>query len=101
MAGDKILVLGGTGKAGICLLRELVFRNHPTVVYCRNPSKIPAELSSNPLLEVDFYPFLCFVVFGFKLTPPNHFVQYSLRLTPPPPRGPAYQPLTLAQTLTR
>ncbi|RYP24667.1 hypothetical protein DL765_000394 [Monosporascus sp. GIB2] len=52
MAGDKVLVFGATGPAGICLLRELLFRNHPTIAYVRNPSKIPTELSANPLLEI-------------------------------------------------
>ncbi|KAI0011414.1 hypothetical protein F4779DRAFT_573686 [Xylariaceae sp. FL0662B] len=52
MAGDKILVLGATGPAGICLLRELIFRNHPTLAYVRNPSKIPEDLTGSPLLEV-------------------------------------------------
>ncbi|RYP79506.1 hypothetical protein DL769_002925 [Monosporascus sp. CRB-8-3] len=52
MVGDKVLVFGATGPAGICLLRELLFRNHPTIAYVRNPSKIPTELSANPLLEI-------------------------------------------------
>lgn len=52
MAGSKILVLGGTGPAGICLLRELIYNNLATVVYARNPSKIPDDLASNPLIEV-------------------------------------------------
>jgi nucleoside-diphosphate-sugar epimerase len=52
MAGDKILVLGGTGEAGICLLRELIHRNHPTIVYARNPNKIPADVSASPLIEI-------------------------------------------------
>ncbi len=52
MAGDKVLVLGGTGVAGICLLRELVHRKIATVVYARNPAKIPEDLTSNDLLEV-------------------------------------------------
>ncbi|KAG7285768.1 hypothetical protein NEMBOFW57_008062 [Staphylotrichum longicolle] len=52
MAGSKILVLGGTGPAGLCLLRELVFRKHEVVVYARTPSKIPKDLASNPLLEI-------------------------------------------------
>ncbi|KAH8900732.1 NAD(P)-binding protein [Thozetella sp. PMI_491] len=52
MSGSKVLVLGGTGPAGICLLRELIYRNHAAVVYARNPNKIPAELASNPLLEI-------------------------------------------------
>lgn len=52
MAGDKILVLGGTGPAGICLVRELVHRKLPMIVYARNPDKLPAELSKDPLIEV-------------------------------------------------
>lgn len=52
MAGTKILVLGGTGPAGICLLRELVYRKHAIIVYARNPSKIPSDLATNPLIEV-------------------------------------------------
>ncbi|KAF2963898.1 hypothetical protein GQX73_g9666 [Xylaria multiplex] len=52
MAGEKTLVLGGTGTAGICLLRELAFRKRPTVVYARNISKIPSDLASNEFLEI-------------------------------------------------
>ncbi|KAH7119451.1 NmrA family protein [Dactylonectria estremocensis] len=33
MASSTILILGATGPAGICLLRESLFRKHPTVVY--------------------------------------------------------------------
>lgn len=52
MAGEKILVLGGTGPAGICLLRELVARKHATVAFCRNPAKIPEDLVASGQLEV-------------------------------------------------
>ena len=52
MAGSKILVLGGTGPAGIVLLRELLFRGHATVAYVRNREKIPEDLAENELLEV-------------------------------------------------
>jgi nucleoside-diphosphate-sugar epimerase len=52
MAGSKFLVLGGTGPAGICLLRELVYRQHETIVYARNPSKIDDDLRSNEFLEI-------------------------------------------------
>jgi hypothetical protein len=55
MAGDKVLVLGGTGISGICLLRELLHRNHKVIAYARNPSKIPADLVSSPDLEVGTY----------------------------------------------
>ncbi|KAL3462714.1 mediator complex subunit 27-domain-containing protein [Aspergillus heterothallicus] len=52
MPGSKILVLGGTGPAGICLLRELVFQKLQTIVYARNPSKIPDDLVAHELIEV-------------------------------------------------
>jgi putative NADH-flavin reductase len=52
MAGSKILVFGGTGPAGICLLRELLHRKHQVIAYVRNASKIPEDLASNPQLEV-------------------------------------------------
>ncbi|CAM1505075.1 Fc.00g107120.m01.CDS01 [Cosmosporella sp. VM-42] len=52
MPGSKVLVLGGTGPAGICLLRELVHRQHQTVAYARNPSKVPEDLKSNQFLEI-------------------------------------------------
>ncbi|KAK0732181.1 hypothetical protein B0H67DRAFT_566840 [Lasiosphaeris hirsuta] len=52
MTKGKVLVFGGTGPAGICLLRELLFREHETIVFARSPSKIPEELTKNPLLEI-------------------------------------------------
>ncbi|KAL4965282.1 RNA polymerase II mediator complex subunit MED27 domain-containing protein [Aspergillus stella-maris] len=52
MAGSKVLVLGGTGPTGICLLRELVYRKHETIVYARNPSKIDENLAANECLEI-------------------------------------------------
>ncbi|KAH6898894.1 hypothetical protein B0T10DRAFT_525872 [Thelonectria olida] len=52
MSGSHILVLGGTGPAGTCLIRELLYREHPTIAYVRNPSKIPHDLSSSPLLQI-------------------------------------------------
>lgn len=52
MSEKKILVLGGTGPAGLCFLRELVYRKHPSIVYARDPSKIPRDLAASPLLEV-------------------------------------------------
>lgn len=52
MGGDKVLVLGATGPAGICVLRELLHRNIPALAFCRNPGKIPKDLADNVLLEV-------------------------------------------------
>lgn len=48
----KILVFGGTGPAGICLLRELLYRDHDVIAYARSPSKVPEDLRANPRLEV-------------------------------------------------
>ncbi|KAM0325451.1 hypothetical protein ACHAQA_007437 [Verticillium albo-atrum] len=48
----KILVFGGTGPAGICLLRELLHRNHEVIAFARTPSKIPDDLKTNPHLEI-------------------------------------------------
>ncbi|KAJ4317229.1 hypothetical protein N0V84_007448 [Fusarium piperis] len=52
MSGSKVLVLGGTGPAGICLLRELIHRNHEVVAFARSPKKIPEDVSSSPLIEI-------------------------------------------------
>ncbi|KAK3299691.1 uncharacterized protein B0H64DRAFT_440048 [Chaetomium fimeti] len=52
MAGDAVLVLGATGPSGICVVRELLHRNHRTIAYVRSPDKIPDDLKSNPLLEI-------------------------------------------------
>jgi nucleoside-diphosphate-sugar epimerase len=52
MAGSKVLVLGGTGPAGICVVRELLHRKIGTMVFCRSPDKIPEDLANNTLLEV-------------------------------------------------
>lgn len=52
MPGSKVLVFGGTGPAGICLLRELLFRGHATILFARNPTKVPEDLRFNPQLEV-------------------------------------------------
>jgi putative NADH-flavin reductase len=52
MSTSTVLVLGGTGPAGICLLRELLHRKHKVVVFARSPSKIPQDLATNTLLEV-------------------------------------------------
>ena len=56
MASSKVLVFGGTGPAGICLLRELLYRNYQTLAYARNTAKIPNDLIENPLLEASSIP---------------------------------------------
>ncbi|KAK4124118.1 hypothetical protein N657DRAFT_714363 [Parathielavia appendiculata] len=51
MVGSRVLAFGATRPAGICLLRDCLYRNHETVAFARNPSKIPADFASNPLLR--------------------------------------------------
>jgi hypothetical protein len=57
VAYSRIVVFGGTGP-GICLLRELLFRNHAVVAFARNPGKIPEDLLSDPLLEASLQELL-------------------------------------------
>ena len=52
MSSSKVLVLGSTGPAGICVLRELLYRNHSVIAYARSPSKVPTDLTSDPQLTV-------------------------------------------------
>ncbi|KAH7234770.1 uncharacterized protein BKA55DRAFT_679533 [Fusarium redolens] len=52
MSSLTVLVLGGTGPAGICLLRELLHRKHKVVAFARSPQKVPEDLASDPLLEI-------------------------------------------------
>lgn len=54
MAGTKILVLGGTGLAGLNILRELIYREQHGIAYARNPSKIPEDISQSPYIEVRY-----------------------------------------------
>jgi uncharacterized protein YbjT (DUF2867 family) len=53
MSSLTVLVLGGTGPAGISLLRELLHRKHKVIAFARSPQKVPEGLASDPLLEVD------------------------------------------------
>jgi hypothetical protein len=53
MAPSTILVLGATGPAGLCVVREALFRQHPTIAYVRNAGKFPEDLRKNPLLGGD------------------------------------------------
>lgn len=53
-SNNTILVLGATGPAGICFLRELLHRGHKSIAYARNLTKLPPELVQNASLEVRF-----------------------------------------------
>lgn len=54
MSQKPTLILGSTGPSGLCLLRELLHRNHRVIIYIRpqSVSKIPGDLASNPLLQI-------------------------------------------------
>ncbi|KAG4271548.1 hypothetical protein FPRO04_10839 [Fusarium proliferatum] len=52
MPSLTVLVLGGTGPAGICPLRELLHRKHKVVAYARSPQNIPRDLIADPSLEI-------------------------------------------------
>lgn len=52
MTGTSVLVLGGTGPAGICLVRELLHRKIQITVFARNPSKLPEDVASSAIIEV-------------------------------------------------
>lgn len=49
MKKNKIAVIGGTGKAGQYLVKELVAQNFQLKLLIRNPEKVP---SPNPLIEI-------------------------------------------------
>ncbi|TFK34827.1 NAD-binding protein [Crucibulum laeve] len=50
----RILILGGTGPAGILLIREALdaYKHATLVVYARSPEKIPEDLASNPAVVI-------------------------------------------------
>ncbi|KAH8601909.1 NmrA family protein [Bisporella sp. PMI_857] len=47
MPGTEILVLGATDPLGICVLQELLHRNHAIVAYARTLSKIPTDVDDS------------------------------------------------------
>ncbi|KAI0073188.1 NAD(P)-binding protein [Panus rudis PR-1116 ss-1] len=50
----RVLVLGATGPSGIDTVREFfkVYPSGSVVIYARNPSKLPVDISSNPAVTV-------------------------------------------------
>ncbi|EKD18918.1 uncharacterized protein L3040_008138 [Drepanopeziza brunnea f. sp. 'multigermtubi'] len=47
-----ILLLGGTGLCGLIFTRLALDAGHTLTLYIRTPSKIPADLASNPNLHI-------------------------------------------------
>lgn len=43
----RVLVLGGTGAAGILIIRECLRKDHIVVVYARSPEKLPDDISKD------------------------------------------------------
>ncbi|KAJ6592669.1 NAD(P)-binding protein [Mycena capillaripes] len=50
----RVIVLGATGPAGILVVKEY-FKVYPAgtvVIYARNPSKLPADIATNPAVTI-------------------------------------------------
>jgi putative NADH-flavin reductase len=43
----RVVILGGTGPAGILLIEEALAAKHTVVVYARNPQKLPEHLAKH------------------------------------------------------
>jgi len=48
----KLLILGGTGPAGLCVIEEALVRNYTLVIFARTPSKLPERLSTDPNVSI-------------------------------------------------
>jgi len=48
----KLLILGGTGPSGLCVIEEALVRNHSLVIFARTPSKLPDHLSTDPNVSI-------------------------------------------------
>jgi NAD(P)-dependent dehydrogenase (short-subunit alcohol dehydrogenase family) len=48
----RVLILGGTGSAGILLIRESLAHSHTVVVYARSPQKLPDDITNNPQVVI-------------------------------------------------
>lgn len=48
----KVLVFGGTGPAGLLLIKETLSAGHTVVIYARSPQKVPPDITSNPSVTV-------------------------------------------------
>lgn len=44
----KVLIFGGTGPAGLLLIKEALSKGHTVVIYARSPQKVPQDITSNP-----------------------------------------------------
>lgn len=47
-----IAIFGGTGPSGQCVIEEALSRNYTLTILARNPSKLPASITSSPSVTV-------------------------------------------------
>ncbi|KAH8682812.1 hypothetical protein BGZ60DRAFT_511915 [Tricladium varicosporioides] len=82
----NVLVLGGTGKQGLAIIRECLAHDLSPIVYVRSPSKLPSEITRNPNVTVvegtiesaatDLYPHLSSVATIISALGPTSDVFY-------------------------
>ena len=48
----KVLVFGGTGPAGLLIIKEALSAGHTVVIYARSPQKVPQDIASNPSVTI-------------------------------------------------
>jgi putative NADH-flavin reductase len=48
----QIVVFGGTGPSGQCVIEEALSRNYILTIYARSPSKLPAEIVSSSAVTI-------------------------------------------------
>ncbi|KAK7694211.1 hypothetical protein QCA50_001391 [Cerrena zonata] len=48
----KVLIFGGTGPAGLLLIKEALSKGHTVVIYARSPQKVPQDITSNPSVTI-------------------------------------------------
>ncbi|KAH9923008.1 NAD(P)-binding protein [Amylocystis lapponica] len=47
-----LLILGGTGAAGVLLVQEALAASHTVAIYARSPTKLPDTITANPSATV-------------------------------------------------
>lgn len=47
-----LAIFGGTGPSGQCVIKEALSRNYTLTVFARNPSKLPADITSSPSVTI-------------------------------------------------
>jgi putative NADH-flavin reductase len=47
-----LVIFGGTGPSGQCLIEEALSRNYTITIYARSPSKLPNHITSSPSVTI-------------------------------------------------